>query len=146
MQQRGRKKQGDVVEADLSILSTDRVIPPATLTDAEINVWDEVVNDHPADFFTSTHKSLLTMYCRHVVRSQILDQEILSFDMAWLADGDGLDRYDKLLKMAERETRAASSLATRLRITKQALDQQTAALSKSRQKKTVKPWELPNKG
>jgi hypothetical protein len=46
----------------------------------------------------------------------------MSFERAWLADEDGLKRYDRLLAMAEGETRAASSLATRLRITRQAVE------------------------
>ena len=66
----------------------------------------------------------------------------MNFDRAWFADDDGLKRYDRLLAMAERESRAASSLATRLRITRQAIDQQTVARSIKNQSKAKKPWEL----
>jgi hypothetical protein len=82
------------------------------------------------------------MYCRHVVQSRILAEEVAAYDRTWLADAEGLDRFDKLLKMAERETRAASSFATRLRITRQAVDQQTIARAQMNAPKGRKPWEL----
>ena len=120
----------------------ERITAPLHLSDAELAVWNDAVNDQPAGFFTVTHAPLLEMYCAHVVRARILSDEILNFDNAWLADADGLKRYDTLLKIAERESRAASSLATRLRITKQAIDQQTVARTLNNNKKNRKPWEL----
>ena len=115
------------------------------MTDAEVSVWNEVVGDQPATAFTVTHVPMLEMYCRHVVTGRILADEILNFDRSWLADDDGLKRYDRLLGMAERESRAASSLATRLRITRQAIDQQTVARMNVNDKSSVKkPWELPD--
>jgi hypothetical protein len=72
-----------------------------------------MVNDHPATAFTETHRDLLDLYCQHVTQAQVLADEIQAFDRAWLADDDGLKRYDRLLGMREREVRSASSLATR---------------------------------
>ena len=72
-----------------------------------------------------------------------MSDELMNFDRAWLADDDGLRRYDTLLKLSERESRAASSLATRLRITRQAVDHNTVARSLVNDKsKARKPWEL----
>ncbi len=118
--------------------------PPVTLTDAEREVWLQTVDDQPADAFTPVHAPLLEMYCRHVVQARLLADEILSFDRAWLADDDGLKRYDRLLAMQEREVRAASSLATRLRITRQATaDPKTVGRAVRNQARARKPWELP---
>ena len=39
-----------------------------------------------------------------------------SFEPKWLKMDEGLERYDQLLKTRERETRALSSLATRMRL------------------------------
>ncbi|MEK7983132.1 hypothetical protein AAB988_08230 [Burkholderia contaminans] len=104
----------------------------------------EVVNDQPASAFTATHAPLLEMYCRHVTNARVLAEEILNFERAWLADDDGLKRYDRLLAMSERESRAASSLATRLRITRQAVEHPTTVgRSLSNQKRARKPWETP---
>ncbi|MGI4937993.1 MAG: hypothetical protein ACRYF5_14825 [Janthinobacterium lividum] len=112
------------------------------ISDAERAVWIELVNDQPASAFTLTHAPLMEIYCRHIVQSRILADELLNFDRAWLADDEGLKRYDRLLAMAEREGRAASSIATRLRITRQAIDQQTVARTLTNAPKARKPWEL----
>ncbi|HUH38724.1 MAG TPA: hypothetical protein VL027_12345 [Spongiibacteraceae bacterium] len=125
------------------IVSTERLQPLLTLTDAERAVWIDLVNDQPASAFTATHAPLLAQYCRHIVQSQLIADEISNFDRAWLADDDGLKRYDRLLAMQEREGRAASSLATRLRITRQATaDPKTVGRAQGRMAKSRKPWEL----
>jgi len=142
MATRGRKSAESQALMAAPTLETKRLTAPVHLTDAEREIWLSVVNDQPASAFTVTHAPLLEMYCRHVVQSRIIADEILNFDRAWLADDDGLKRYDKLLAMAEREGRAASSLATRLRITRQAVDQQTIARAMINEPKSRKPWEI----
>jgi hypothetical protein len=145
---RGRQSLAEMEIATLAapVIQAGRVEAPAHMSDAERMVWIEVVNDQPADAFTDTHKPLLEMYCRHVVQARVIADQILSFNHAWLNNDDGLRRYDKLLAMQEREGRAASSLATRLRITRQAVDQQTIARGLLNGKKSRKPWELTHEG
>jgi len=143
MATRGRKSTASltVVKPDIGIAK--RLPPPATLSDAEIAVWAQVVNDQPAGAFTATHAPLLEMYCRHVVNNRIIADELISFDRAWLANDEGLKRYDTLLKLSERESRAASSLATRLRITRQAVDHPTTAgRAIVNQSTGRKPWDI----
>lgn len=143
MAQRGRKSTAALAMArPTPVLSESRLAPPIHLPDAERDVWLQVVNDQPASSFTETHAPMLELYCRHVVLSRILADELLNFDRAWIADDDGLKRYDKLLAMHERESRAASSAATRLRITRQAIDQQTVARTIVNAPKAKKPWEI----
>lgn len=141
---RGRKSTASLVAVALQppAVSSQRLPAPKHLSDAEQSVWVQVVNDQPASAFTATYAPLLELYCRHVVQSRILADELANFDKAWLADDEGLKRYDRLLAMNEREGRAASSLATRLRITRQAIDQQTVARSQINAPKGRKPWEL----
>ena len=125
------------------ISSVNRLGAPVHISDAERAVWLEVVNDQPAEAFSVTHSPLLELYCRHIVQARILADELGNFDRAWMADDDGLKRYDRLLAMAERESRAASSLATRLRITRQAVEHPTTVgRSIAAQSKKKKPWEL----
>ena len=145
MAQRGRKSAASLaVQAQVAPISADsRLMAPLHMSDAERGVWVEVVNDQPASAFSPTHAPLLEMYCRHIVQARILSDELANFDRAWMADDDGLKRYDMLLKMAERESRAASSLATRLRITRQAVEHPTTVgRSIGSQAKSRKPWEL----
>lgn len=145
MGQRGRKSLASLAVAAPDALAIQRVQPPAHLTEAERSVWLQVVNDQPAEAFTDTHIPQIEAYVRHVVQSRVIADELANFDRAWMADDEGLKRYDRLLAMHERENRAMSSLATRLRITRQAIDQQTVArgLLKNMGKKR-KPWELPD--
>lgn len=147
MAQRGRKSAAELaVAAQVAPITSERRLPaPVHLTDAEREVWLQVVNDQPASAFTPTHSPLLEQYCRHIVQSRLLAEEIGCFDRAWLADDDGLKRYDRLLAMQEREGRAASSLATRLRITRQATDHPTTVgRAQARQARSRKPWEIAN--
>ena len=144
MAKRGRVSAASIISPppQMGLMQERRIHAPLHCSDAEIAVWNEVVGDQPASSFTATHSPLLEMYCRHVVQSRVIADELLNFDRAWLADDEGLKRYDRLLAMSERESRNASSLATRLRITRQAIDQQTVARKLGNQVKTRKPWEL----
>lgn len=144
MSKRGRVSAASIISPSpqMGLLQERRISAPLQCSDAEMAVWNEVVGDQPASSFTATHSPLLEMYCRHVVNGRILADELLNFDRSWLADNDGLKRYNLLLGMAERESRAASSLATRLRITRQAIDHNTAGIALKNHIKTKKPWEL----
>lgn len=133
----------EVVRLSPQIDRASRVHCPAHLTDQEREVWLSVVNDQPAGSFTITHAPLLEAYCRHIVHGRVVAEQLRRFDHEWLTDDEGLERYDKLLRMQEREGRAASSLATRLRITRQAVDHEVVARTLVNAKKTRKPWEQP---
>lgn len=133
----------EIASVVTTVRESRRLAAPIHMSDAEQMVWAEIVNDQPAAAFTPTHSPLLEMYCRHVVQARILADELMNFDRAWMADDDGLKRYDRLLGMSERESRAASSLATRLRITRQAVEHPaTIGRGIKNQSKARKPWEL----
>ena len=121
----------------------ERLRPSLHLSEAEMAVWNQLINDQPPGAFTAIHSPLMEMYCRHVVNNRIIADEIMNFERAWLADDEGLKRYDTLLRMAERESRAASSLATRLKITRQTTEHEvTVARSLNNYSRLRKPWEL----
>lgn len=126
--------------ASLSVISGSgvetirRPDPPDELTDEQAEEWHAVVNRLPADWFPRETLPLLSQYCRHVVSSRRVAQLI---ERAEAADEFDVDTYDKLLKMQEREGRAMSSLATRMRITQQT----TYDKSKKKPLQGKKPWE-----
>lgn len=144
MAQRGRKPAASLalVGKVAPIVKDTRLAPPKHLLALDKQVWLEVINDQPANAFTPTHAPLLEMYCRHISQARVLSEQVLNFNPDWLTTDDGLKRYDKLLGMVERETRAASSLATRLRITRQAVDQQTIARGLNNKTTAARPWEI----
>jgi hypothetical protein len=86
--------------------------PPVELTAEQADEWRAIVNRLPADHFPRETHGMLTQYCRHVVAARKVGQLIAAFEAE---DPVNVEAYDRLLKMQEREGRAISSLATRMR-------------------------------
>jgi hypothetical protein len=89
----------------------------------------------PADWFPRETHGMLAQYCRHVVAARRVAQLVAQ---AETSDPLDLEVYDRLLKMQEREGRALSSLATRMRISQQATVRAEQAHKPGAIKK---PWE-----
>lgn len=106
---------------------------PYDLTDEQSEEWWAIVNRLPADWFPRETHGVLSQYCRHVVTARRLAQLVTAEE----AGDFDLDRYDQLLRMQEREGRALSSLATRLRITQQS----TVSAKAKKPAQGLKPWE-----
>jgi hypothetical protein len=133
----GTRGRASAASLEVAKPTTERVARPEApydLTDEQTEEWWAVVNRLPADWFPRETHAVLSQYCRHVVSARRVAQLIQSEETG---EGFDLDQYDKLLKMQEREGRALSSLATRLRITQQ------ATVSAKAKKPTVGklPWE-----
>jgi hypothetical protein len=125
-----------------SITSEVRLPPPAHLSEAVRAEWLLLVNDQPAGSFRETHAPMIEMYCKHLIKARSFDNAIEALDPSLISDEAGMLIVDKLCRMAERESRAASSLATRLRITRQAVDHGTTVANKLKnQTKGAKPWQ-----
>ena len=135
MKTRGRTSAAALEVAALGAVETiQRPDAPYDLTDEQSQEWWSVVQRLPADWFPRETHGLLAQYCRHVVAARRVAQLVAAEEAGDLV----LDRYDQLLKMQEREGRALSSLATRLRIT-----QQATVSPKAKKPATIKkPWEV----
>ena len=110
---RGRKSA-----AELSIISAEpafRPKAPSELTSEQAAEWKSIVNHMPANWFGRESHSLLIAYLRHWSNARLIAAEIERFAPAWLGRDDGLDRYEQLLKIADREHRAMASLAGKMR-------------------------------
>lgn len=109
--------RGRASAASLAVVSVmERPAPPAELTPEQRDEWVAVINSLPAAWFSRSTYGLLTQYCRHVVAARRIG------DLIRAAEGGAefdIEEYDRLLKMQEREGRAMSSLATRMRISQQ---------------------------
>lgn len=84
---------------------------------------------------------MLAQYCRHKVQADIIAQQLEAFDPAWMAEEEGLKRFDKLGAMLERETRAINALLRSMRLTQQSLIRADKA---GATKKGRKPWQVEN--
>lgn len=130
---RGRKSVAALsVAVPLGI--TNRPDAPYDLTDEQADEWRAVVNRMPADWFQRETWPLLSQHCRHVVAARRLAQLIHAHEGA---EDFNVGDYDKLLKMQEREGRAISSLATRMRLTQHATYDKT----KKKPIEAKRPWE-----
>ena len=124
-----------VVTADSPTLErVERPKPPAELDPEQSAEWRAVVDRMPADWFGRETFAMLAQYCRHTVAARRVAQLIADHESS--EDFSVVD-YDRLLKMQEREGRAISSLATKMRISQQSAYDK----SKKRQPSARKPWE-----
>jgi hypothetical protein len=116
--------------------------PPAELTDAQAMVWRDTVASVPGDFASRAAFPILIAYCRHVCRNRLLEMQISKFEPEWTNVDGGLERLDKMLAMAERETRAITACARALRLTPQAqMHPRPAARMVNDLKMGPRPWE-----
>lgn len=134
MDQRGR-----VSAASLAVVKPTTVVerprPPGELTPEQAIEWNAVIDGLPAEWFGRETHAMLAQYCRHVVAARRISQLIADAEQ-----GDTFDvsEYERLLRMQEREGRAMSALATRMRITQQ------TSYDKSKKKRASggsRPWD-----
>lgn len=134
-------KRGRVSAASLAITTVapiqviERQRPPHDLSDEEVEVWAAVVDTEPADWFSPATAPLLTQYCRHVIHARRIGELL---ERATSDPALEVRDYDRLLKMQERESRAIATLATKMRISQQALTNHRGNQVK---KALKKPWE-----
>jgi hypothetical protein len=140
---RGRHSSAELaVISGSGIVSIARPEPPKELSDEQADEWRQIVNRLPADWFPRETWGILSQYCRHVIAARRVAQLIQDFESS---DQIDVEAYDRLLKMQEREGRALSSLATRMRISQQSSYEPNKAKGKVT---GPKPWTIgkPDQG
>ena len=90
--------------------------PLPELTDEQAEEWRAIAAALPGDWFSRDNLPLLAAYCRHIVAMRHVAQLITAEEAKVKLD---LARFDRLLGMQDRESRAMSALATRMRISQQ---------------------------
>lgn len=107
------------VVANSPVSAIERPQAPDDLTPEQRREWVAIVNRMPADWFPRETHGLLAQYCRHVVAAAHVADLVEKLMAGKLDSDDYVADYDRLLKMQEREGRAMSSLATRMRMSQQ---------------------------
>lgn len=107
---------------------------PAHLGPEQAVEWRAIVNRLPAEWFPRETLALLESYCNHVVEARHIQKMCEQYQES---DEFDVKEYKTLRQMYELESRAASSLATRMRLTQQS----TYDKEKKKPKSGVKPWE-----
>lgn len=139
MASRGRKST-----ASLSVIKSipKRPDPPGGLTKAQATEWRAIVGRLPVDWFPRETHPLLVEHVRHIEIAETIAKEINAFDTTDLATPEGLKRYDRLLRIADRESRAIAALATKLRLTQQSkYSAKSAATAAGSAGDGRRPWE-----
>jgi hypothetical protein len=136
----GRRSRSELEMSPL-VVDVRRVMPPRPpneLTHDQSAIWRAVVGSMRGDWLTRGMHPVLTEYCRRVVRSRWLDQEIAS------TAAHDLERLDKLFGMAERESKAVLALARALRLTPQSQQHPSAAgrMARDRGPDYPLPWKF----
>ena len=129
---RGPRSSAELAVVPPIVAERPRLPGPATLTDAEREVWRESVGAMPSAWFPPETAPLLERYCRHVVRSRCL--EALLCDVDPMTD---LDRYGKLSRLAGEETGRILAVARSLRLTTQSRIAAATAGSRAGQRRPV---------
>ena len=117
MAKRGRKSAAELSVVRVA-LEGYRPAAPDELTAQQALTWREIVDSVPGGWISRAQEPLLAAYCRHVSAANRLSAMIDKCNQD-LEERGALQRFSKLLSMRERETKALSSLATRMRFTQQ---------------------------
>lgn len=145
---RGRQSLAALSVVQPGAQECQRPAPPAELSPEQRHEWLAVVNRLPAEWFQPETYPLLAQYCRHVVSARRVAELVAALEEEMGKEPEegeskialmlGASKaMDRLLKMQEREGRAMSSLATRMRLTQQSTyDPKTKKPTQAK-----RPWE-----
>jgi hypothetical protein len=140
MIKRGRKSAAEL--AVVTPISDHRQVPPANMPEVQRQIWQIVIGRLPYDWFKAEHLELLRAYCQHVAIAQTIARQIEGFRPEWLAEDGGLDRFDQLSRLLDREHRMVLALARSMRFTHQSQYDKTLAAKAARDAPMGRaPWE-----
>jgi hypothetical protein len=139
MAQRGRKSSAALSVVQIGTIQ--RPEPPADLTDHEKAEWNAVVAQMPADWFPRESHGLLKDYCRHRARSDMIAGMIALVQPDSIEDTEGLKAFRALLLEGRMESRAAASLAGRMRLSQNSRYKGEKAYTATKATSGQKPWQ-----
>jgi hypothetical protein len=111
-----------------------RLPPAAGLSKGECDLWREIVDSKPAEWFDSGSAPLLREYVRAVGESQRIGRLVARTSSK---DPDTLARW---LTLRDREVKRMADLATKLRLTQQSRYTPQAAATANRKADGSRPW------
>ena len=96
-------------------LKDQRLQPPLDMPDEQAAVWRMTVSNLPPDWFATEQIPILTTYCRHVCRSDLIEHALAGLDPV-----QDLEQFDKLTKLAAGESAKIAMHSRAMRLTQQA--------------------------
>lgn len=140
MKQRGRKPKDYIPD---EVLAVGRAPPPEDLSKRQREIWNEIVNTEPADFFDSyITRAMLKDVVHHRETIEDLTRAIARLDKDKLTTLIDVRAYKMLLKLRGEEIRYMLLTVTKLRLTNQSRYTPRAAATKPSHRVTKhRPWE-----
>jgi hypothetical protein len=137
----GRKSAASLSVVPISTKKDSRLAAPKILTKRQSELWIEIVNSKPADWFTADNASLLSGYVSAIASHEHLSGRVDSLEAGVFDSLLDMKDQDKLYAMQERQARLIQSFATKLRLTQQSRWQPKTAGEKSGKAATARPWD-----
>jgi hypothetical protein len=135
--QRGRAPAAAVALRPVVLL--ERPKAPRHLGGDLAHEWAEIVAAMPADHFPRETWPMLEAYCRHIICARKVAALIEQLEAAGVESGELNTReWQRLLSLQDREDRAISDLAMKMRLS------QSSRHDKSKPRRSsgvLKPWE-----
>jgi hypothetical protein len=115
-----------------------RAAPPKSYTVRQKELWKQIVNSKPVDWFNAANLPLLGGYI-----NSITSYESLSRRVDQLEAGEHMDLVDenRLYFMQERQARLMQSFATKLRLTQQSRYSAAKAAVLTSKPQGSRPWD-----
>ena len=136
---RGRKST-----AELAVIQgiPERPDAPKELTREQAEEWRAIVERMPPEWFPREIHPLLIQYCRHITNARHISGLVEDARKGDLTDRKALMRFNRLLRMQERQSGALIGLATRMRLTNQSRYTAQSAASRAKGGTSAKKlWE-----
>ena len=139
MIKRGRKSAASL--AVLSPIVDHRPPAPDDMPETQQELWRQIVNRLPHDWFRKEHLEMLRAYCQHCCIAREMARQIEQFRAEWLVEGVGVEHFDRMSRILDREHRIMLALGRSMRITHQA--QVDKAVAGPRARASSSPGRVP---
>jgi hypothetical protein len=122
--------------------------PPKDLTDEEAEVWRNVVDSMPPDWFSAATFPLLGLYCRHTAGLGFIDKMIRVLEKS-VDDPKARKEWRLMSTIRRRECKAIAMLAVKMRLAQQSsYDRESvhphkraaARVAAAAEKQAERPW------
>lgn len=143
MDQRG-KKSAEALTLPVVHLPGKWPEPPLDLTERQQDLWRAIVVTKPHDWFGPDTYPLLVEYVRAIGAARVIATAIEEFQPEWLADEEGLKRFERLARLQDAKAATLARLATKMRLSQQSRYSEKAAHTAAKNAGgPAKPWQSP---
>ena len=131
MDQRGRKSSAEVTTLRPAVPG-ERLPAPTELTPEQAQIWRDVTETKPAEWFQPDTAPILIEYCQLITLSRETVQQLKA--------AEGKD-WRELVKIKESLAKSIASLGTKMRLTQQSRYTPQASSTANKKANTKRPWE-----